>query len=416
MAALENIQKEAVKRLTSEGLKEGLTFLGDQLRTGTSAHRDCINFQTQYADLEKRRIKGLIKASDAAFQEASIREGLIQLISALSERDIQGLEVDPVGSLPNVKDIAARKEWIERLLKGMDESHIRIFLKEKIGELNLYEDMGEIHLVNVNRKKSIERVWDAYDEKEKQDFQYYFFCACQHQMPQSLAERFLFELMHEELDEAIDAINYPRIPDSQRLDFEKWEFKNKLKRSWRKFNKLLEERFKDRFPELNLENFVKTGIPHLDERFVLSAFTIRESNWSDHAEAFFMQLLETFSSTHEECPTFLFFFIIYLDKFEEDPLTERQKDILQTVSRIIQSHPLACSLHKGLGPVFGSDIVNWFDKLGEDNLSKIYQVLDTYVAGLVKTESADYWGDQQLDMDIMEYLQEIVYKFKMENG
>ena len=415
MVALENIQKEAVKRLTTEGLKAGLHYLGQQLYVGAPCYSNCINFQTQHADLEKRRMKGIIQESDFQFQEANIREGVILLISELTEADIRGPENDSGTIVPDVKDVSSRKVWIEKLIKDLDESHIRTLLKERIGELNLYEDIGEIHLVNVDRKKSIERVWDAYDEKETQDFQFYFLCACPHQMPQSLAERFLFELMHEELDEEIEAINYPRIPDSLRLDFEKWEFKNNLKRSWKKLNKLLEERFKDRFPELNLENFVKTGIPHLEERFVLHAFTIRESNWSDHAGAFFDKLLQTFSSTHEKCPTFLFFFIIYLDKFEEDPLSERQKDIFQTVQRIIQTYSSACSLHKGLAPVSGTDIVDWFDKLGENNLSKIYQVLDTYVAGLVKQETKNYWQNQELDMDVMEYLQEIVYQLKMEN-
>ena len=412
MPPLEEVRKKTLSLLTQEGLEGGMDYLYDQLKEGTPFKRDFISYRSQLADLNQRRNKNIIDPGQAQIQENIIREGVIDLVSSLLGTDLIGSEDVSLLSPPTLDDWQARRTYVEELLGKMNEEQIRRVLGEKIDQMNLYEDMGEIQLVNVNRKQHIDGVWDAFDDKETIDFQYYFLCACRQQMPQSLAERFVFELMHEELDEEMEALNYPRIPDSLRMDFEKWEFKNKLRRSWKKFKKMLEERFKDRFPELDLESFVKTGIPHMEERFVLTPLTFHESRWSDHAEAFFEQVMDTFTQADDKCPTFLFFFVIYLDKFESEPLTDQQTQIIQSVNRLIERNPAACSLHKGLTPVNTVDMISWFDKLGEDNREKVFSVLDTYVTGMVKSDTGSYWENRMLNMDLMEVLQEIVYKQK----
>ncbi len=412
MSALEEIRNTTNSLLINEGLASGMDYLKENLKEGTQVYQDFIYDRSKLTDLEYKRTKGTEPPEKLDREENQIREAFIKLVDALSEGDIKGGEAEEMEETPQIEDWQARRVYMEKLLKGKSREQAKSMLIERIEQMNLYEDMGEIQLVNVNRKKQIDGIWDAFDDKEPQDFQYYFLCACRQQMPQSLAERFLFELMHEELDEEMEAINYPRIADSLRVDFEKWEFKNKLKRSWKKFKKILEERFKDRFPSLDLESFVKTGIPHMEERYVLTSITFHESDWSDHAKEFFELLMDTFTNTDEKCPTFLFFFVIYLDKYEDEPLSKHQSHILETVASLIEKYPAACSLHKGLSPISDVDMITWFDKLGEDNREKIFGVLDTYVAGLVKSGHDAYWNEQRMNMDIMEVLQEIVYKQK----
>jgi hypothetical protein len=72
-------------------------------------------------------------------------------------------------------------------------------------------------LVNCDREPEVGTFWNAYDERKREHFQFYFVAACPTQMPPSFCERMIFEMIVEELDEREDAILCFRKPDSERM-------------------------------------------------------------------------------------------------------------------------------------------------------------------------------------------------------
>jgi len=284
-------------------------------------------------------------------------------------------------------------------------------LVEKIRMLSLDEIMAEIHLVNCNREKVIDKLWDAFDAKSDQTYQYYFICGCRKQMPPSTAERFVYDLINDELDEDWEAINYLRKQDSNRVDIDVLALKNNQKRTQKKFIKQLASRF-EHFPHFDLGNFIKMGIPSMKESYVVSLLTLDESSWKDFTGDFFRWVMNKFSHIHPNCPTFQFFFVIYLDDFCDQPLTEKQQDILDTIDQLVVEFNNACSMHAGIGPVTDKDLINWFDRLGETNVSRIDSVIETFVRGLEVSYQQRFHEQRLFDMAHVEILLQKVYEVK----
>jgi len=294
----------------------------------------------------------------------------------------------------------------------LDTAPTDTVLSEKIKALELDEVMAEIHLVNCDRITVNDNMWNAFDRKEDQHYQFYFLCSCRKQMPPSSAERLIFELIHDELDEDMAAINYPRKPGTNRVDSTTLEFKNNLKRTQRKFNKQLAGRF-EQVDKFDLEQFAKTGLPLMKESYVALVLTVDEGNWKDHSEKFFAWLMDTLSEPHESCPTFLFFFVIYLQDFCEKPLTPQQEQIIKQVDQLVARYQKACSMHTGLGPVKRQDLINWFDKLGETNVIRMEAVIEAFVLTQLKPEQqARYQQNETFDMADVEFLLQDVYNLK----
>ncbi len=335
---------------------------------------------------------------------AYLQEKLVIKSSEVAKFELKKQIEEAEGDLGRV-----RREIQQAYRLDMPESQDA--LVEKIRMLNLDEVMAEIHLVNCNREKVMDKLWNAFDAKSDQTYQYYFICGCRKQMPPSTAERFVFELIHDELDEDWEAINYLRKQDSNRVDMEILELKNSLTRTQKKFNKQLASRF-EHFSHFDLDDFIQKGIPTMKESFVVSLLTLDESKWRDFTGDFFRWVMKKFSHTHQNCPTFQFFFVIYLDDFCDLPLTNQQQNILDAIGQLVSEFDNACSMHAGMSPVTEKDLINWFDSLGETNVSRIDSVIETFVHGLEESYQQRYQDKGLFDMAHVEILLQKVFEIK----
>ncbi len=348
-------------------------------------------------------------------QLQSLQKELLEKIAFFREELVIESSADAKFELK--KRIEQAEGELERLRAEMrntyrlDTPEGQEMLVDKIRQLIIDDVLGDIHLINCNREKVIDNLWDAFDDKSEQAYQYYFICGCRKQMPPSSAERFVFELINDELDEDLESINYLRKHDSNRVDIEVLELKNNQKRTQKKFVKHLAKRF-EHFPHFDLDAFIKHGIPNMKERFVVSLMTLDESAWKDFTGDFFKWIMDTFSHIHPSCPTFQFFFVIYLDEFCDQPMTDKQKNIIATIDQLVSQYDNACSMHKGISPVKEKDIVNWFDKIGETNVSRIEGVIETFVRGLEESTQARYESKKLLDMSDVEILLQKVFDVK----
>ena len=320
-------------------------------------------------------------------------------------------------------ELKKRIEQIERELVEVDKkianlTHLNVSqgqnsLKEKISQLGMDTVMGELHLVNCDRQEVADAFWDAFDRKTDTFFQYYFILADRQQMPPSLAERMVYELIHDELDDELEAIDCKRRPNTNRLDVEYLQMKNNLLRTQKLFVKELARRFA-RFPNFDLLNFTKKGIPQMQEKYVVNIFVLDSLNWREEfTAAFFQWIMDTFKQVDEDSPRFLFFFVIYLDNFYDIPNDRQQKKIYNSISNLVANNETACTILVRLFPVDKRFLEAWISSLGEQNPNKIEEVIATMVNGLSEEKQRQYKENQTFDMADIEQLQELFYELNL---
>lgn len=289
-------------------------------------------------------------------------------------------------------------------------------LKEKIEKLTMDVVMSEIHLVNCDRQEVADAFWDAFDRKVDTFFQYYFILADQKQMPPSLAERMVYELIHDELDDDLEAINCLRRPETNRIDSDFLKMKNNLLRTQKLFIKDLARRF-EQFTNFDLETFAQGDISKMKEQYVISTFILDAVDWREEFTAdFFAWILDTFSHIDDDSPRFLFFFIIYMDGFYNVPNNERQKRIFESLSDLVKKNDAACTVLLRLFPVDKRFLETWISSLGETNPIKIEEVIEAMVSGLSEEKQKQYKEHQTLDMADIELMQEVFYEVNLRKG
>ncbi|MCB0564864.1 MAG: hypothetical protein KDD01_10860 [Phaeodactylibacter sp.] len=282
-------------------------------------------------------------------------------------------------------------------------------------ELNIDEDeeIGLLHLVNVDRREMRGKFWDAFDEKEeaKQEFQFYFISACPTQMPPSFAERMVYELLVEELDGDADGLHIITHEDTGRLRIQDLPVGRNARKCQQRFKEYVQERF--RFADTqSFDAFIKTGVPKLPFDYVAVAFEINERNWEDFLLEYLQWMIDTFRCPHQEVPTFLFFFVVYIEKQHEGKLTPAQKAIVDGLAGLSQRNE--ASLLTPLLPVEEGDLRAWLMDLGERNPNKVQQVMDVFLSGLREEDQRLYQDKRLLNMKDIEELQAIVYRIASE--
>ena len=282
-------------------------------------------------------------------------------------------------------------------------------------ELNIDEDeeIGLLHLVNVDRREMRGKFWDAFDEKEeaKQEFQFYFISACPTQMPPSFAERMVYELLVEELDGDADGLHIITHEDTGRLRIQDLPVGRNARKCQQRFKEYVQERF--RFADTqSFDAFIKTGVPKLPFDYVAVAFEINERNWEDFLLEYLQWMIDTFRCPHQEVPTFLFFFVVYIEKQHEGKLTPAQKAIVDGLAGLSQRNE--ASLLTPLLPVEEGDLRAWLMDLGERNPNKVQQVMDVFLSGLREEDQRLYQDKRLLNMKDIEELQAIIYRIASE--
>lgn len=307
---------------------------------------------------------------------------------------------------------------LKRILSGAHNIHTPerdTLLLDAVRGLNLDEDeeVGLLHLVNVDRREMRGKFWGAFDEKEeeKQEFQYYFISACPSQMPPSFAERMVYELLLEELDGDSDALHIITHEDSGRLRIEGLPVGRNTRKCQQRFKEYVQERF--RFADTqSFDAFIETGVPKLPYDYVAVAFEIHERNWEDFLPEYLQWMIDTFRCPHQDVPTFLFFFVVYIEKQHEGRLAPSQKAIVEALEGLARRNE--ATLLTPLLPVEESDLRAWLMDLGERNPNKVQQVMDVFLSGLREEDQRLYQEKKLLNMKDIEELQAVVYRIANE--
>ncbi len=344
---------------------------------------------------------------------------LVQRLNAL--RESYAIQSDPSLKFTLEQQIAQLETEIADLRQQMEKSYgiaavsANNLLEQRIRELTIDvgTNVGELFLVNVDRLPPRNIFWDAFDEnlERKNPFQFYFVLACPTQQPNSFAERMIYELVIEELEEEMDAINYVRQQESRRVKVEDLPLGRNLRNSQREFKKYFARRFGLTDSETMFEDYIKTGLPKLEYQYVATVFDLNASKWDESFMNDYLQwIVDTFSNTHDAVPTFLFFFAIFLRDAHVNPLPPGEKKIVDSIQGVINRNEQKCSLINQLTPVETGLVADWIRDLGEQNESKIEDLVKLIIAGLPEDKKAKFEKSNLLDMSDIERFQEIIYK------
>ncbi len=307
-------------------------------------------------------------------------------------------------------------------------------IAEVIRNLTINTDVGEIHLVNCNRYDHLDYFWDAFEKYNdgKNPFQFYFILACPSQQPNSFSERMIYELIIEELEDEVDAINYVTETDSRRVKKEKLPFRRNFLNSQKAFKKYFSQRFNLDQGNFDFESYLETGLPQLNYKYVASVFEVNTEDWNLKTMPKYLDwLLETFDKRHKDVPTFLFFFVLNikdlhiklptsLSTIEKNArqsivnlissnLTGRDLKVFNSILQVVQQKPQQTTLITPLLPVETGDLENWMRDLGEVNQTRIDDAIQNIVKGLKQDKKIMYSKYKKLDMTDIELFQEMVY-------
>lgn len=328
-----------------------------------------------------------------------------------------GLSLDQEFKLE--EDIIAIEAQVEDLRKqvanayGLDSESGQTVLADKIRQLSITGDIGDIHLVNCNRETAADRFWEAFDLKLDSEipFQFYFVPACPTQQPDSFTERMIIEIILDELDEEEDAILCLRGADN-RLMLEDLPLGRNLKRSQKAFSKYFSQRFE--LGERTMEQYLDTGLPKLEYDYVATVFEVFAEKWKDFTDEYLNWIIEQFKSPNDDVPTFLFFFVVYIYDIHKETVKDEYDEIYAKLQALQIKHREITTMMKQLKPVSRQLVESWVRDLGERNQSKVGDVVDTLIRGLKQEARKQYDNEQTLNMTDIERFQELVYKIANE--
>ncbi len=281
-------------------------------------------------------------------------------------------------------------------------------LKALIRDLQMERDkIGVLYMVNCDRQELVDLFWDQFDKKEGLPTQFYFIPASPSQMPPSFAERMIWEVLLEELDEEMDAMNIELAADGLRLKTARFDVKNSLERTQKIFKKY----FCKRFDEPDFDKLITHVLPQRGYQYVATVLRVELSEWKDFIPEFLQWLIDTFdAASTEDGTSYLFFMIVNMKGFVDVPINEEQEAILASIRGIIDKNPTNCTKLRGFSPVPSEDLEHWFRDVGEQNPEKINKVIQTLIGGLSPEKQSQFEQKEQLDMADIELLQKLVYE------
>lgn len=293
-------------------------------------------------------------------------------------------------------------------------------LREKVRNLSLTEPMGRLHLINCNRQELRDRFEAGFDHRQnnlKAKNHYYFLTSCPKQMPPSLGERMVYELLGDLLDDGKQPVfcRFNKL-EYDRLEIKKLPIGYSLEKSQELFLKFAAAHFE--WPEHTAFEQAATQnlFPKPSYQYSILPLSLRKNEWKDFFPAYFDWIADHLARRAPGGPTLMLFFIFYLEDLHLhcDPETkhctdEKSAAILRALDELAQRHPAAGHFYP-LMPVHQTDLRDWFSDLGENNPARIDPVLHTLANSLPPTEKEQYDKDESLNMARVEIVQEIVFE------
>lgn len=322
-----------------------------------------------------------------------------------------------------IAQIEAEKDDLKRILSeafslGCDSGQER--LREKIRALNISEDMGRLHLVNCNRHELRDRFEDAFDRHTEsiQHNHFYFLSACPRQMPPSLGERMIYELLGELLDEDSKSAVHCRFDaqEHDRIQLEKLPIGNSLEKSKQLFREFCAGWYgweeKQDFEAALQGNL----LPAPRYQYSILPFFTRKKEYKSFLPEYLDWMMTELGKRPAGGPTLMVFVVFYLEdlhhQFQANTNTVSDPKAAEIVTGIDQ----LCKKHSNSGhfyplmPVEKSDLEDWFVDLGVRNTARLEPVFQVLAQGLPAAEAKEFMRTQLLNMNRVELVQELVYK------
>lgn len=344
------------------------------------------------------------------------KELLVEQVNAL--RLSLAMEDEPLRKIRYEKQLAEKEAELEKsknqLLNQMSipSNTGQSLLATKLAELGIGRSLGQIDLVNCNRKESKDRFWDYYDKLEPQRFKFYFLTSCDTQKPGSFAERMLYEFIDEELDEATDAVYYRdhRFAEFRRPEIEDLPKGRNLDKCQHAFRKYFAEFFW-KLPETqSMEEYLKTGLPRFGFDAVAMFFRLEESDWKEGVTKAYMEwIIDTLQTSHPDVPRVLVFLEIVVVNAHEKGEAMEQTPLFQDLRTILKQHPGVAHLLP-FRPVSEEDVKEWFRDIKTENTGLLDKLLASFVNTLDPADRRLYEEFKQFNMDDIELLQKEVFK------
>lgn len=279
-------------------------------------------------------------------------------------------------------------------------------------------DFGVSHIFNADRSRAKRAFNHDFGEKKgKEPFQFYFFCACPEEKPESFAKRLIYELIETECNSIRDYIHFKCQDDVDYILPESLPSGDDLRDSQDKFRSFFARRF--HFSETQtFEGYLETGLPALEHRYVAFIFEVAEQKWKDDLEEVESEMLrylrwltDLFQQAKSGRSTFLFFIAVrsqnlWVDAEKHTPL---QKKVLAELEQLCQDHP-NCTLIRTFPPVGLDDAKEWLREHGSRLPDNEAEVLSAFTQTL-KAERQQFVREQEkIHMKDLENLQRMIFK------
>jgi hypothetical protein len=321
-------------------------------------------------------------------------------------------------------DIAQAEMQLEDLKRSLSEAWNiasesgQTRLREKVRDLKISEPMGRLHLVNCNRQEVRDRFEAGFEHRKNAGMRnhFYFLSACPTQLPPSLGERMVYELLADLIEEGRETVFIRTDPKNHdRVKLEKLPIGISLEKSQELFREFCAGFFGWTHHQNFEDSLAANRLPLPRHRYTVLPFYLRKKEWKTFFPQYFDWISEQLGKRDPGGPILLVFIVFYHENLHDhfDAATgqisdEKSAGIINALDAICEQHPGAGHFYP-LEPVHISDLRDWFADLGEHNPARLQPVETALVEGLPGEELHQFRQSQCLNMDRVELVQELVY-------
>jgi Effector-associated domain 11 len=385
------------KRLTqyiAEGKTEdAITALHKRLREDAYCYSDLFLLQGRFNKIKKANNEGVIDRKEYDTTSNQIDKALLDLIAALTETDLT------------------------------DDTFL---FQAELRALSL-PALPLLALVNCDRKTAYNGFENAFGQQGERPGQFYFLAGCPMQKPDSFAERMVYEIISEVLDNNTQAILYETVEEKigartvQRLDIHPLPY-NKLGNAeacQRRFQEWIEQAFghfrhllPTELADLSIEALAALPPNQLPVHYFTFAFRIDLDELSIGPKLldYLRWIVNTFRQRPHKPPAFQFIFVVAASDLHKKPHegVDALRQFVEQLNLDANNGPAACTWLEAFDTVPVADVEAWLrTKKNNPDIPKIKKVVQQFTDGLQRNERWDGYGG--MDMADVEEFVKMVY-------
>ena len=382
---LRELKKEAQALIGKSDFAAVFDLLSRQLNPECDVFSELVQQSSRYNRVLNDDHTGVVSRENALLEYNQISKALLHLLERLREQDLGqgGVLEDPLDAM--------------------------------VRQLTVEVPVTPLYRVNCDRRKPLRSFWQAFDEKigQKFRFQFYFLPCDPAQQPEGFADRIVHELLEKELQDETGTLDFPRKAQrEERLHVEPLPLGRNAESSKQAFKKYFSGRFGLDKSATPFEDYLRSGLPALPWKYVVTAFKMTDEEWDDSVLGPYLQwMMATFSQTGPDVPTFLFFFVVSVKNAHRgERLGEAAREAMDGIRSLVEGRTRGdATLIEPLPPVPATDLETWMEKLGDNSTDQKEEVVQALAARLKGEEEAHYRQCREFNMERIEDFQERVY-------